>query len=374
MPKLIINLPENVHSTLKELAVKERRSLTNYIICRLEDIANGLLAPITVPGVTPTPVQIPQITQATIPTTQAQATIPTTTTSIPDTSQMTGLEQQEYARKQAAEAKTKMALERQAQKQEQHDKAHALTPEEEQLKAQKLELQKQKMQEKRDALIRDRAIELDLEYAEKYDEDRLLSNYFEDDYIAAKMNEKYDGKINPYTNPPKPLDELYKYMDEIKQIEIEEKAEADRRDTLPHDKDDYDYKSEDFIRDIDRLKDIWVERGTSSTTYEGEHDFDILFNYYFNKGLYHDFELRMNHPDYAFDEFNQNDMQDLSNAFNRDISDIDVLYINYLMEGDGAYYRQSHGMTSYYEDYQKKREEWQRIIDEGNTKKYKTEI
>ena len=82
----------------------------------------------------------------------------------------------------------------------------------------------------------------------------------------------------------------------------------------------------------------------------------------------------MNHPYEAFNEFNQNDMQDLSNAFNRDISDIDVRYINYLMEGEGAYYRQTHGMTSYYEDYQKKREEWQRIIDEGNTKKYKTEI
>ena len=362
MPKLIINLPENVHSTLKELAVKERRSLTNYIICRLEDIANGLLAPITVPGVTPTPVQIPQITQATIPTTQAQATIPTTNV---DTSQMTGLEQQEYARKQAAEAKTKMVLERQAQKQEQHDKAHALTPEEEQIKAQKLELQKQKMQEKRDSLIRDKAIELDLEDAEDYNENRLLNEYFGmETMICANYDEKEKGIPNPYKN--KPLDELYKYMDEIKQIEIKEKEEETRRDALPHDIDDYDYKSEDFIQEVNRLQNIWLERGSSDTSYDDE-DFNILFNYYFRKGLYHDFEERMNHPYYAFSD---DDMQDLQNAFNR--TDIDIDYVNALMCGDGYSYRSSHNKKSYFEEHQEERAEWQRIIDES--KKKRTEI
>ena len=52
MPKLIINIPEEIHSVLKELAVKERRSLTNYIICRLEDIATGRMTYLYTPYAT----------------------------------------------------------------------------------------------------------------------------------------------------------------------------------------------------------------------------------------------------------------------------------------------------------------------------------
>ena len=368
MPEIKIKLTNEIHEKLKEYAKEDDRSLNKYITRGLEYLAN-MPTPYhkLAPGVTPTsaPTQQPPIYTPTTPATT------TTATPTPDTSQMTKIEQAEYAKellnqaevvyakelkqleitkKENAELlKQLYAEEKQAQKQEARTQSKALTPEEEQLKAQKLELQKQKMQEKRDSLIRDKALELDLEDAEKYNEDWLLQEYFGmGEMISANYDEKERGIPNPYKN--KPLDELYKYMDEIKQIEIKEKEEETRRDALPHDKDDYDYKSEDFIRDIDRLKDIWVERGTSSTTYEGERDFDILFNYYFRKGLYHDFEQRMNHPYEAFNEFNQNDMQDLSNAFNRDISDIDVLYINYLMEGEGAYYRQTHGMTSYYEN------------------------
>lgn len=52
MPKLIINIPKDVHSVLKELATEERRSLTNYIICRLEDIANGRMTYLHAPYTT----------------------------------------------------------------------------------------------------------------------------------------------------------------------------------------------------------------------------------------------------------------------------------------------------------------------------------
>ena len=151
-------------------------------------------------------------------------------------------------------------------------------------------------------------------------------------------------------------------MDEIKQIEIKEKEEADRRDALPHDIDDYDYKSEDFLSDVDRLKNIWTERG-----YGGDYDDDdykILENYFFRKGLYRDYEQRMNHPYYAFSD---EDIQELQNAFNRD--DIDINYINSLMCGDGHSYRESHNKKSYFEEHQEERAQWQRIIDENKKKK-----
>lgn len=353
MPKLIIELEPDTHKKLKMLALDDDRSLIKYITRGLEYLAN-MPTPyhriIGGAGITPTPVEQ-----------QPFIYIPTTTTSIPDTSQMTGLEQQEYARKQAAEAKTKIALERQ----EARTQPKALTPEEEQINQQKLELQKQKIQEKRDSLIRDKAIELDLEDAEDYNEDWLLDEYFGmETMICANYDEKERGIPNPYKN--KSIDELYKYMNEIKQIEIKEKEEETRRDALPHDIDDYDYKSEDFIAEVNRLQGVWVERGSSNTSYDDE-DFNILFNYYFRKGLYHDFEERMNHPYYAFSD---EDIQDLQNAFNR--TDIDIDYINALMCGDGHSYRNSHSKKSYFEEHQEERAEWQRIIDES--KKKRTEI
>ena len=367
MPKLIIEIEPETHKKLKMLALDDDRSLNKYITRGLEYLAN---MPVPyhklTPGVTPTPVeQIMQQPLIYIPTPENPTSAPVFTNSIttpapaPDTSQMTGLEQQEYARKQAAEAKTKIALEKQAQK------PRALSPEEEQLNQQKLELQKQKMQEKRDSLIKDKAIELELNDAEDYNEHRLLLEYFgTEDVSNANFDEKHYGKPNPYKN--KPLDELYKYMNEIKQYEIKEKEEEDRRDTLPHDKDDYDYKSEDFIKDVTRLQNVWIERGDSDTSYDDE-DYNILFNYFFKKGLYHDFEQRMNHPYYAFSD---DDIQDLQNAFNRD--KVDISYVNALMCGDGSHYRKQNKCKSYFEEHQEERAEWQRIIDES--KKKKTEI
>ena len=41
MPKLTIELSDNTHRILKELAKKDRRSLTNYIYVTLEDYANA---------------------------------------------------------------------------------------------------------------------------------------------------------------------------------------------------------------------------------------------------------------------------------------------------------------------------------------------
>ena len=41
MPKLTIELSDNTHQILKELAKKDRRSLTNYICVTLEDHANA---------------------------------------------------------------------------------------------------------------------------------------------------------------------------------------------------------------------------------------------------------------------------------------------------------------------------------------------
>lgn len=365
-----ITLEEEVYNRMKSYAQEDHRSTVTEMSLILELYRPGMIPGVSIraPGVTPTPVeQIMQQPLIYIPTPENPTSAPVFTNSIttpttaptPDPSQMTGLEQQEYARKQAAEAKTKIALEKQAQK------SRALSPEEEQLNQQKLELQKQKMQEKRDSLIKDKAIELELNDAEDYNEHRLLLEYFGiSDVSNANFDEEHYGKPNPYKN--KPLDELYKYMSELKQYEIKEKEEEDRRDALPHDKDDYDYKSEDFIEDVTRLQNVWIERGDSETSYDDE-DYNILFNYFFKKGLYHDFEQRMNHPYYAFSD---DDMQDLQNAFNRD--KVDISYVNALMRGDGSHYREQNKCKSYFEEHQEERAEWQRIIDES--KKKRTEI
>lgn len=41
MPKITIDLDVNTHQILKELAKKEKRSLTNYIIITLDNYANS---------------------------------------------------------------------------------------------------------------------------------------------------------------------------------------------------------------------------------------------------------------------------------------------------------------------------------------------
>lgn len=379
--RINVMIEEEAYERIKDYAKTDNRSAAKEMSLILELYKPGMIPGISimVPGVTPTPAPTQQPLVYT-PTT-ATTTTPTPT---PDTSQMTKIEQAEYAKellnqaevvyakelkqleitkKENAELlKQLYAEEKQAQKQEARTQSKALTPEEEQLNQQKLELQKQKMQEKRDSLIRDKALELDLEDAEKYNEDWLLDAYFGmGEMVSANYNEEEKGIPNPYKN--KSIDELYKYMNEIKQIEIKEREEETRRDALPHDIDDYDYKSEDFIQEVNRLQNVWVERGTADTTYDDE-DYNILFNYYFRKGLYRDFEERMNHPDYAF---SNEDMQELQNAFNR--TDIDINYINSLMCGDGHYYRSSHNKKSYFEEHQEERAEWQRIIDEGKKKK-----
>lgn len=393
MPKLIIEIEPETHKKLKMLALDDDRSLNKYITRGLEYLAN-MPTPyhkiIGGPGVTPTPVeQIMQQPLIYMPTPENPTSAPVFTNSIttPDTSQMTKIEQAEYAKELLNQAeityakelkqleitkkentellKQLYAEEKQAQKQEARAQAKTLTPEEQELQKQKLELQKQKMQEKRDSLIKDKAIELELNDAEDYNEHRLLLEYFgTEDVSNANFDEKHYGKPNPYKN--KPLDELYKYMNELKQYEIKEREEEDRRDALPHDKDDYDYKSEDFIKDVTRLQNVWIERGDSETSYDDE-DYNILFNYFFKKGLYHDFEQRMNHPYYAFSD---DDIQDLQNAFNRD--KVDISYVNALMRGDGHSYREQNKCKSYFEEHQEERAEWQRIIDES--KKKKTEI
>ena len=385
-----LTIPDDIYTIIKEEADKDLRKINQEIIYMLRKYIETIARP----GVTPTPVeQIMQQPLIYIPTPENPTSAPvftnsiTTPTPAPDTSQMTKIEQAEYAKELLNQAeityakelkqleitkkentellKQLYAEEKQAQKQEARAQAKTLTPEEQELQKQKLELQKQKMQEKRDSLIKDKAIELELNDAEDYNEHRLLLEYFGiSDVSNANFDEEHYGKPNPYKN--KPLDELYKYMNELKQYEIKEREEEDRRDALPHDKDDYDYKSEDFIKDVTRLQNVWIERGDSDTSYDDE-DYNILFNYFFKKGLYHDFEQRMNHPYYAFSD---DDIQDLQNAFNRD--KIDISYVNALMRGDGYRYREMNKCKSYFEEHQEERAEWQRIIDES--KKKKTEI
>lgn len=370
--RINVMIEEEAYERIKSYANADNRSAAKEMSLILELYRPGLIPGISVsmPGVQPQmyiPTPIPENpTGAPIITTSSTQSpftaIPSTSTpstSTPATS-MTSIQLKEQARKLMAEAQTLAVQEREDARMQ----ARALTPEEEQLNQQKLELQKQKIQEKRDKLIHDKAVELDLNInLDACDEHLALFLIYGDKYIWANECERHDGTPNPYKN--KPIEEIYKGLEEVKQREIEEKKEEDRRDALPHDIDDYDYKSEDFLDEISRLENVWVERNSYAHASYDDEDYKILKNYYFNNNLYHEFEEMMNHPYYAFDEDKPQDLQTLSNIFNRDKDKIDVAYVNHVMQGMGAYYRNKNKCKSYYEAHQEERAEWQRIIDEN---------
>lgn len=372
--RINVMIEEEAYERIKSYANADNRSAAKEMSLILELYRPGLIPGISVsmPGVQPqmyipTPTSIPESpTGAPIITTSSTPSpftaIPSTSTpsSTPATS-MTSIQLKEQARKLMAEAQTLAVQERE----DARAQARALTPEEEQLNQQKLELQKQKIQEKRDKLIHDKAVELDLDLynIDAYNEDRALFDIYGERYLWAKGDEIEKGTPNPYKN--KPIEEIYKGLEEVKQREIEEKKEEDRRDALPHDIDDYDYKSEDFLDEISRLESVWTERNSYADASYDDEDYKILKNYYFNNNLYHEFEEMMNHPYYAFDEDKPQDLQTLSNIFNRDKDKIDVAYVNHVMQGMGAYYRNKNKCKSYYEAHQEERAEWQRIIDES---------
>lgn len=338
--RITVTIEEEAYKNLKEYAKQSRRSTATEMAMILEYYKPGLI-----PGITAIPYQTAPGVY--VPTSVATPATPQPQAQIVDISSLKGLQKEEYARKLMAEAKTEKA----ELKEEARAEAHTLSPEEEELQKQKLEIQKQKLQEKRDKLLRDKAIELDLWDAENYNEERVISSMCID-YGMWRKDE--------FKN--KPIEELYEYMKKVKQEEDEEQAELDRRDALPHDVHNYDYKSEDFEEEIKRLQEVWIERGYG-TSYDDE-DYKILYNYYFKTREYEDFEQKMNHPDYAFDE---DDIKLLESIFNR--NDIDIDYINSLMCGKGSYYRKEHNnMKSYFEQHQEERAEWQRIIDESKKK------
>ena len=364
-------IEEEAYERIKSYANADNRSAAKEMSLILELYRPGLIPGISVsmPGVQPQ-MYIPTPTSTSIPESPMGAPVITTsstqspftaipTTSTPATS-MTSIQLKEQARKLMAEAQTLAVQERE----DARAQARTLTPEEEQLNQQKLELQKQKIQEKRDKLIHDKAVELDLNInLDACDEHIALFLIYGDKYMWARERERTDGTPNPYKN--KPIEEIYKGLEEVKQREIEEEKEEDRRDALPHDIDDYDYKSEDFLDEISRLEKVWTERNSYADASYDDEDYKILKNYYFNNNLYHEFEEMMNHPYYAFDDYKPQDLQTLSNIFNRDKDKIDVAYVNHVMQGMGAYYRNKNKCKSYYEAHQEERAEWQRIIDES---------
>lgn len=373
--RINVMIEEEAYERIKSYANADNRSAAKEMSLILELYRPGLIPGISVsmPGVQPQ-MYIPTPTSTSIPENPTGAPIITTSstqspfTAIPSTStpsstpttSMTSIQLKEQARKLMAEAQTLAVQERE----DARAQARALTPEEEQLNQQKLELQKQKIQEKRDKLIHDKAVELDLNInLDACDEHLALFLIYGDKYMWARECERTDGTPNPYKN--KPIEEIYKGLEEVKQREIEEEKEEDRRDALPHDIDDYDYKSEDFLDEISRLEKVWTERNSYADASYDDEDYKILKNYYFNNNLYHEFEEMMNHPYEAFDDYKSQDLQTLSNIFNRDKDKIDVAYVNHVMQGMGAYYRNKNKCKSYYEAHQEERAEWQRIIDEN---------
>lgn len=350
MPKIILDIPSETHEILKEYAKQDRRSLTNYLICQLELLAKAprqqlqpyqpqpniyIPAPVTTIATPENPTAAPIIT--------AQAQI-----QAPDISSMNGLELQEYARKLSAEAKTKITQE----KQEAREEAKQLTPEEEQIKAQKLELQKQKLQEKREKAIRDRAIELDLYGAEDYTEERVLFEIYDADYASSK----FDGTQDKYLN--KPLEEIYALMDKIKAREDKEEAEQKRREALPHDIDDWDYKSEDFEEDLIREENY--------NELSKDPDYMRIREYYISHCYYnrfirllrypYNFCRELSSPEVDYDQ----EYKAMQNVFNREKIDED--YIVALFYGNGEQYREEHKALSYSQEIENERKEMEELL------------
>ena len=340
MAKIMINLPNDVHQILKALAKSDERSLAQYVSRGLRYLADMPIPYHELIKSDTSSIPISNTPRRNIiindtPNTNTYTTNTYTTNTYTNTYK--GLAKEEYARKLMAEAKTEKALEKEELRAQKN-------PEQQILDDQKLDLQKQKVQEKRNKLLRDRALELGLDFAnnENFNEDYVLFEIYDVDWVNAKFDEEHYNKFNPYRN--KPIEELYSLLDKIKAREDEEHSREAHREELPHDINDYNYKSEDFIEDVNHMKDIW--RRENGAVYEDEEDYKVLFDYFLNTHLYHDFEAKMNHPYDAFDPNNQRDMQLLMNAFNR--SNIDVDYINAVMYGQGKAYRQEHKCEPYF--------------------------
>lgn len=348
MPKIILDIPSETHEILKEYAKQDRRSLTNYLICQLEFLAKAPKQPYQPqPNIyIPTPVTTIATPENPIVTAQAQIQAPA-----PDISNMNGLELQEYARKLSAEAKTKITQE----KQEAREEAKQLTPEEEQIKTQKQELQKQKLQEKRDKAIRDRAIELDLWNSENYNESVLLFNYYGEQYAISKGRgtsaEEFGGK---------PLEELYKMLQELKYYQDQEEMEDKRRDALPHDVDDWDYKSEDFDKDLEEQESYKIK------AFKSDPDYRRIREYYISHCYYHRLIMLLKYPhmfckDCDFDNVDyEKEYKTMKNVFNRDKIDDD--YITAIFYGDGEQYREKNKCISYSQELENERKELEEIL------------
>lgn len=350
MKRINIYIKEEAYDYIKKIAPDNHRSVSGEISFILENYVAQLQNLPQQPSMyIPTPVQMPMINTPENPTGQPIITAQTTTPT-PDVSTMNGLELQEYARKLSAEAKTKITQE----KAEARAEAKQLTPEEEQIKAQKQDLQKQKLQEKRDKAIRDKAIELDLENAENYDEEMMLFDYYGLDYIDSK----YNGTRDKYAN--KPLEEVYKLMQEIKDYENKQAEEQKRRDSLPHDVDDWDYKSEDFLRELE------AEEGKRPDTLKTDPDYLRLREYYISHCYYNRFLRLFRSPHFFSREFIPADMsyeaeyKAMQSAFNREKIDED--YIEMLLYGSGPQYREEHKCLSYTEEYENEMKEMEAII------------
>ena len=348
MKRVNIYIKEEAYDYIKKIAPSNHRTVSGEISFILENYVEQLesmqraqpgiyIPPVVQPQQVQTQPQLFQLTQA-----QAQAQ--------PDISSMNGLELQEYARKLSAEAKTKITQEKAEAKAE----AKQLTPEEEEMQKQKLELQKQRLQEKRDKAIRDRAIELDLYNAENYTEDILLFNYYGDDYF----NSKYNGTKEKYMN--KPLEDLYNMLKEVRSWEDQEEAEERRREALPHDIDEWDYKSEDFEDDLRREEEAQPD---------GRDDPDyIRIKDYYSKHCYYNRLLTLIRRPYAFSEdfadssgLNfEDEYRAMKNVFNRDKIDED--YIIAVLSGDGDGYREEHKCLSYSQEIENERKELESLI------------
>lgn len=346
-----LNIPDNIYEKVKELAKTDLRTASQEIVYIL-GCHTGLIgytptqpniyipAPVTTIATSENPMGQPIITA------QAQIQAPT-----PDISNMNGLELQEYARKLSAEAKTKITQE----KQEAREEAKQLTPEEEQMKAQKQELQKQKLQEKRDKAIRDRAIELDLWNSENYNESVLLFNYYGEQYAISKGRgtsaEEFGGK---------PLEELYKMLQELKYYQDQEEMEDKRRDALPHDVDDWDYKSEDFDKDLEEQESYKIK------AFESDPDYRRIREYYISHCYYHRLIMLLKYPhafckDYDFDNVDyEKEYKTMKNVFNRDKIDDD--YITAIFYGDGEQYREKNKCISYSQELENERKELEEIL------------
>ena len=237
MPKITIDLPADVNEKLKTKAKDNYRSLTNYITVALINLANDI--PMTSPGISYAPV----FTGAGIP--EHSYTITSATAGLVQTPALSIEQLQEQGVSQIKFNKPKTTKE--------------LSPEEEQLKQQKILFQQDKMRQQRIKYLMNKSGEIlgyILPYLEQNDQktidyvlDKYPTNQDIDAYLLSINQDDYDETETPtITTHSDEYIKIKNYFDtNFDAYDFEDMVNNAKQGDLQYIKDYYDIKLHDAL-------------------------------------------------------------------------------------------------------------------------------